>query len=91
MVNHILISVLGIVIHIVFKLAKLEKMEYFSLAAWFKRNTFSTLGGILAAVGIVFYLQGQGILTYETALIGGYCADSIIKNASKSMINRTKK
>jgi len=78
------ISILGIVTHIIFKLSTLEQETDFSLKKWFSKNTFKTIGSFLAAIGVIFLLDGVNQLTMATALTCGYAADSVIKNAVKS-------
>lgn len=79
----------GQIVHILFKLAKLEKRKEFKFATWIQKNTFTTLAAFTsAAVGIWFLqetlINGNPQLAHGVALGAGYALDSAIKNGKKT-------
>ncbi len=71
----------GQIVHVLFKLGKLEKRKDFKFNTWWKKNRFATIASIGSAIIGVWYFSET--ITYELALTGGYVVDSIIKNAAK--------
>jgi hypothetical protein len=86
---YILTALGGQLVHILFKLGKLEKRKNFSLSMWLSKNTFTTLAGFVSALLGVWLMQeslinGDPSLAHGLALTAGYSIDSAIKNAKKA-------
>ena len=79
------LALVGGSVHVLGKLAKIEKVIDFKFSVWLDRNKWSTIStyvGIIGAV-IALYSMGSEQLNAMSALFLGYTVDSFFKNMGK--------
>jgi hypothetical protein len=77
---YMLVALIGAFVHILSKLAGLEKLtETFSLKIWLHKNRFTTLYGFGATFLTIFILWSTKELNWASAILAGYTGDSLMK------------
>jgi len=77
---YMLVALIGALVHILSKLAGLEKLtETFSLKIWLHKNRFTTLYGFGATLLTIFILWSTKELNWASAILAGYAGDSLMK------------
>jgi divalent metal cation (Fe/Co/Zn/Cd) transporter len=81
MVVLLLSSLFGIVVHILSKLAHLERAKQtFRFAIWLRKNKFRTLYSLVTSVGMAILLSDTQWMDPFSAFFVGFSTDSFVKN-----------
>lgn len=82
---YFLIALFGAVLHILKKLATEEENDVsFNVSAWFKRNRFRSILGLLLSFAAVFVLFEADQMNYTASFMAGFMGNSFTHKGVKS-------
>ena len=84
---YFLMALIGAILHVVKKLAKLEEGgKRFNFGPWWRRNKFRTILGLCLSLAGVFGLYELGQLTILGCLLMGFSGNSIMNKDTEKAV-----